>query len=794
MKNALKIVLFLLVMGATSAAQARPPTVDPMYGLPVPPLKPPIRGPDVEWIWADHTAGTQTVLARRLVTLTRKPRSASMAVTADDCFTVSINGRLADASPPNMEQGWKHVHHVNVTNLLRAGKNVVSIRGFNSGGAAGILALLNVDGVPALWSDSHWKALEASAEPAGWKSPAFNDGAWPPATVIAPVGAGPWSNALDGWPGLTATAWYLLHRPAYPTAVDPVSSAQTIAGAATLVGADQGHLVVRPVPSGGAAPSVLVDFGEERAGRIELRGTDGAKVTVTTGESREECFHAEPALDNRGPAELTLSQTKAAATAYSAFRYALLTFSGAQPVTLTRVVCDQKYYPVRYKGAFDCADPLLTRIWYAGAYTAHLCMQEDIWDAPKRDRGLWCGDLQVTGQTINDVFADKFLMEQSIRELREISQAGRPDTALPASEINDIPGYSAAWFCELADFHRHRGDYPFLRSQHDKIISLLEFQKTDFDRQDLFTNPHKKWAFCDWAPGFVINTPQTLTTTDLFIIKGVREAVFLLRELGDGANAEKYMIWADALTAAARRNFVAPGASTYGDRLQENAMAVYSGVVTPPQRAAVYSRILAGGSPIWRPTTPLTGTDDEVMSPYYGYFVLSDYGLMGHNQDGLDLIRRYWGEMLRRGAGTCWEKFDPRFPKNFGPLLDMMPYLSLCHGWSSGPTSYLTEYVLGVRPTSGGFRTVEIAPDLADLYWVTGDVPAPQGTIHVRAAKRGTAVVVGLTLPAHMDAEVTLAGRSVTLNGRPAAFVRRGRGKLSFHVTHAGAYRIVAAP
>ena len=794
MKHTFKLALCLAALLGTPAMEARPPTVDPTYGLPVPRLQPPPRKPKAQWIWTGHTAGTQTVYARRVVVLTRRPRSARLTVTADDCFTLFVNGQQAAASPPNTEQGWTHVHFLNVASRLHAGRNVIAVRGFNSGGAAGILARLDVDG-QTLQTDSHWKALEAATEPPGWASPSFDDTVWPSATVIAPLGSGPWGSQLAGWPGLDASAWYLVHRPAYPVAVASVSQATLMAGAATLAGATAGHFVVRPVPLGaGGAPAVLVDFGQERAGRVQLQGTAGAQVVVTTGESRAECFHAEPGLDNHGPTTLTLAGTESAATPYSAFRYALLTFPDTQPVTLTRVVCDQKYYPVQYKGRFDCSDPVLTKIWYTGAYTAHLCMQEDIWDAPKRDRGLWCGDLQVTGQTINGVFADTFLMEQSIRKLRDIAQAGRPDTALPASEINDIPGYSAAWFCELADFHRHRGDYPFLRSQHDKIISLLEFQKTDFDRQNLFTNPRKNWAFCDWAPGFVINTPPTLTATDLFVIKGVREAVFLLREMGDIPHAKQYTAWADTLTAAARANYVDAQTQTYGDRLQENAMAVYAGVATPPQQAAIFPQILAAGSPIWNPTAPLKGTDDEVMSPYYGYFVLSAYGLGGRSQDGLDLIRRDWGGMLRRGAVTWWEKFDPRFPQDFGALLDMMPYLSLCHGWSTGPTSYLTESILGVRPTGGGFKTVEIAPRLGDLRWVSGDVPAPQGMIHVHAARKGRATVLGLTLPARMDARVVVPGDHVIVNGRPAPQVGYASGETTFHLTRPGTYRIVGSP
>ncbi len=73
-------------------------------------------------------------------------------------------------------------------------------------------------------------------------------------------------------------------------------------------------------------------------------------------------------------------------------------------------------------------------------------MQEDIWDAPKRDRGLWIGNLQVTGQRINVTFGDRFLMKRSIERVRDQAQGGRPDNELPVSEVNSSPGYSELGF------------------------------------------------------------------------------------------------------------------------------------------------------------------------------------------------------------------------------------------------------------------------------------------------------------------------------------------------------------
>ncbi|AFH62540.1 alpha-L-rhamnosidase C-terminal domain-containing protein [Paenibacillus caseinilyticus] len=61
---------------------------------------------------------------------------------------------------------------------------------------------------------------------------------------------------------------------------------------------------------------------------------------------------------------------------------------------------------------------------------------------------------------------------------------------------------------------------------------------------------------------------------------------------------------------------------------------------------------------------------------------------------------------------------------------------SLCHGWASGPTAWLSEYVLGIRPLEPGCRTVRVAPQLGDLTWAEGTFPTPHGIVRVKHTKR----------------------------------------------------------
>ena len=90
---------------------------------------------------------------------------------------------------------------------------------------------------------------------------------------------------------------------------------------------------------------------------------------------------------------------------------------------------------------------------------------------------------------------------------------------------------------------------------------------------------------------------------------------------------------------------------------------------------------------------------------------------------------------------------------------------SHCHGWSAGPAYLLPAKILGVTPTTPGYREVAIRPALGGLAWAKGDIPTPHGIIRVN-----------LTGPA--NGEIILpAGVTGTLHleGRPAATLAGGQ-------------------
>ena len=56
---------------------------------------------------------------------------------------------------------------------------------------------------------------------------------------------------------------------------------------------------------------------------------------------------------------------------------------------------------------------------------------------------------------------------------------------------------------------------------------------------------------------------------------------------------------------------------------------------------------------------------------------------------------------------------------------------SLCHGWASGPTTWLSAHVLGVKVLEPGCKKVAIEPHLGNLKWAKGTFPTPYGVIKI---------------------------------------------------------------
>jgi hypothetical protein len=673
---------------------------------------------------------------RKTFTVASVPAHATLYIAGPRSVRVWINGRLAatlrfDGSP---HMGFETLS-ANVAQYLHIGTNLLGlevVRGYgshhhtnslhtrwlNSGEVLAVEILpatVGIAATPLLQSDDTWRST-THADP-GWQQPGFDDAAWRAVTSLGGIESDTdffqWNAdaGMYAWPGYLGEAPYMAN-----CILPPVTSTQT--------------------PDG-----LLFDFGRELNGRLLLTAkTHDLHATIRMGESMGELLHA-PFL---GDLPLSASAGHTARGPKTGFRYALVRNARDAEVSAESI-----FYPAQAIGSFHSSDARLNRIWQTAVDTAHLCMQDSILDGIKRDRGRWIGDDEVIHRVIADVYGDPRLVRAGLEDAIGSAPVTGP--------VNGLPGYSAWWIISEFEYVQRWGDLDQLRNVQSRMLQLLALMERDLDADHLYAAKDGGKPFVDWSPGLSSDSPESRRAVHFEYLLAFRRAAALLRFTGDSADATRFDALADAMTSVAQTNLIdATGA--FGDRWQTNAIAVLAGAVqTDAQREAVW-RVLA------RTVNPRKPYD--IITPYYGSYLLDAMAALGHRDEALAWMRAYWGGMLDAGATSFWEAWDPAWagPDPHARLEaddKVGYYTSLSHGWSSGPAAWLIEQILGITPLAAGYRRIQVRPDLAGLQWAQGAIATPHGPVRVKATTRHITV----TIPSGITAEVLLPAGRWTCNG-----------------------------
>ena len=783
----LLICLFALLFAASLSAQSAIPEgqLDPTRNLAVE-AQPHTPLPE-EYIWTAGDVTTQrpdrskfswsrTDLRvephyfRASFHLATVPAAATLYIGGPRQARVWINGQLVMSFNKDTDAPINfRVFHADAAHALRPGKNTIAVeavrgRAVVTGTVSPELAQLaygevlvakivpsafGVEAPALVITNKQWRSRAEYVE--GWEKPGFDDTHWDEVESLGSIESNvdffQWNAdaGMYGWPGYRGMSPELSTYSLLPAAVSHVYTGESqLTNLDSLTAANAAALFTVTLPGSPAdaeAPSLLLDFGREVSGRLLVESACNctATLSIAYGESEIEAMSTGLTPGQRGGNYLGANLLEVpprgvARGPKSAFRYVRISFLRGAPVTAFKSIrLEGIYYPVKYEGSFESSDPVLNRIWETAAYTAHLCMQDGIWDAPKRDRGRWVGDLDVTGQTISTVFGASAAIEDTLNRL-----------VVPGSKapVNGIPGYSALWVTSLYSLNLHSGDTAFLRSQHANLLHVLGVMDAGVDADGMLTKTTHGWGFVDWAPGYYGGTEETRVGTELEYIRAYNDAAELLTELGDTANAGKYAALARKATAAAEAQFRDPSGA-YGKSWQLNSLAVMAKAA--PDVNAIWNESLSHV----KQDTPT----DQPITPYSNSWVIEAMAATGHAEQALDWMRAYWGGMLNEGATSFWENYDLRWPKtDYHLSLEADGtsgyFVSLSHGWSSAPAFWLDENVLGIVPSSPGYRTVEIHPALLGLAWARGSVATPYGPIKVSIEKEKG---ITLELPAGIE-------------------------------------------
>jgi hypothetical protein len=520
------------------------------------------------------------------------------------------------------------------------------------------------------------------------------------------------------------------HRIVWQSADETVENTEALLAAGSgQVTLDNGNTCV--LHEGGG---VLVDFGRELHGGLQImvgrmKDKTPTRLRVRFGESVSEAMSDiggeknatnDHAIRDQSVLAPWLGSLEIGNTGFRFVRVDLEDTGRSIPLVGLRAVSLMR--DLEYKGSFECSDPRLNRIWETGAYTVHLNMQDYLWDGIKRDRLVWIGDMHPETKTILSVFGGHDIIPRSLDLIRD-------ETPLP-KWMNGISSYSMWWILIHHEWYRYTADRAYLEQQRAYLLALLTQLRNCVDadgREDL-----PEGRFLDWPSR--ADKQATHAGLHALLVMTLDSGAELCETLGEPEQAAGCRE-----TATRLRGYVPkPGMSKQAAALMALARLSDAGLLNREVMAA-------GGA--------------ARMSTFYGYYVLQARAQAGDIQGCLDCIRDYWGGMLDLGATSFWEDFDLAWTENAARIDQLVPpgktdihgdfgnycYLgfrhSLCHGWASGPTAWMSEHVLGVRILEPGCQRVSIKPHLGDLAWAKGTVPTPRGLIHVSHVKQADGTV-----------------------------------------------------
>ncbi|MEM5313041.1 alpha-L-rhamnosidase C-terminal domain-containing protein [Paraburkholderia sp. JHI869] len=405
-------------------------------------------------------------------------------------------------------------------------------------------------------------------------------------------------------------------------------------------------------------------------------------------------------------------------------------------------------------------------------------------DGAKRDRTVWSGDIAVEGPTLFYTTAQSDAVAASIQLLGsyrlangEVSTTHSPQDPLISGAADPYGSssfysaqYSMYFIAILHDYYLYTGDATLLKAQWSAAQGELGYLQTLVDANGLISVDASNAQ--DWLPNFASPVVGEVTATNLLYYQVLSQAADLATAIGDSSTSATYAQRAAALKQAINTRLYNASNGYYGMSAANltavaqdaNALAISTGVA--PQGSA--STILANlvqhlANPYGRLAFSADSGRTAVVSPFASDMEARARFGSGDTRGALSLISTLWGNMVAAGdnyTGTTWEAMGT-------DGLPVSAQTSLAHGWSSGPTSAMSRYVLGVRPAAPGYKQWLIKPQPGDLQWAVGTVPTPFGAIGVKWGRSASgAFSAQIDVPAGTTGTIAIpAGGTVKVNG-----------------------------
>ncbi|WP_437190879.1 c-type cytochrome [Planctomicrobium sp. SH527] len=148
------------------------------------------------WVWLGQPQANSKIQLRKSFEITGNVKLGQAAICVDDACVLYVNGQKVAEN-----NTWQSFVTADITSKLVKGKNVIAVEARNSGGSAGAVVLVKVQGDQGVMleftTDTSW--VGSGEAPANWTKADFDDSSWAKVTAIGVIGDSslPWSKEIN---------------------------------------------------------------------------------------------------------------------------------------------------------------------------------------------------------------------------------------------------------------------------------------------------------------------------------------------------------------------------------------------------------------------------------------------------------------------------------------------------------------------------------------------------------------------------------------------------------------------
>lgn len=704
--------------------------------------------------WIGTTPATQASAApknqwtayRKKFSLKDKPASAAARIAVDSKYWLWVNGQLV-VREGGLKRGPTPTDtffdEVELAPYLKAGGNTVSVlvwyfgkEGFShkSSGKSGLLFELKA-GESKVTSDASWRVVthpsfgdtgaphpnfrlpesnirfDAGADLIDWEKPVFDDGSWPAATVFGAPDCAPWNRLVKR----SVPLWkdYGLNPFVNATGLPTISNGQVI----------QAKLPYNAQVN----PYFKIDAKAGQVIKIQMDNYHGgsepnvrAEYVTRDGIQEFEC--------------------------YGWMNGHVVQYEIPDGIKILGLQYRETGFDTEFAGAFECDDDFMNRLRTKALRTLYITMRDNYMDCPDRERALWWGDaVNELGESFYafDRRADLLTRKCIIDLIAWQKPDGVLFSPIPAGNWNkDLPlqmlasiGRTGFW-----TYSFFSGDMETLNAAYPGMKRYLEIWAMKPD--GLVVPKPGAWAWGDWGE----NVDMTVLYNAWYHIglQGLRNAALALKKEGD-------LPWIDARLKSIEANFnqtywtgTEYRSPNYKGQTDDraNALAIVAGFAKPGQYPALIEVL----------------NKQFHASPYMEKYVLEALCLMDQPELAQERMKKRYAKMVSHPEyTTLWEGWGIGSEGFGGGTIN--------HAWSGGPLTIMSQYFAGIAPTSLGFATYNVLPQMGTLKTISAKVVSVKGEIALQLSNTKELFSMDLSSPVGTLATVGIpvkAGETIT--------------------------------